>query len=307
MDVKMKKKKVAVLLSIYNGRKFLDELLLSLEAQQMVDVYLFIRNDNYPDSCADIIEKHRKNFAFLKFVDGKTNLGFAESFYLLAKTCGNFDYYAFCDQDDIWDSKKLITSINYIEKADKNKPILYCGNFVTFDNDKILCVNRYKKINKYQNYLQNISPGCTMVFNDSLMKYFREFRPNEIKYHDQRLLFLCLAVSGEVKYSDESWTWYRQHGSNLIGHKKGFFTKFKNLFSIFKIDYSYIFKEIYYVLNDVDLIEHVNEDSKVFFEKVTSCKSNLKSKISLILSDEVKSFSFKFYIKFILILFFGNL
>ena len=40
MDVKMKKKKVAVLLSIYNGRKFLDELLLSLEAQQMVDVYL---------------------------------------------------------------------------------------------------------------------------------------------------------------------------------------------------------------------------------------------------------------------------
>ena len=50
---------VAVLLSTYNGEKYLEELIESILKQEKVNVKLFIRDDESSDSTVSIINKYK--------------------------------------------------------------------------------------------------------------------------------------------------------------------------------------------------------------------------------------------------------
>lgn len=301
------KKKIAVIMSIYNGREYLDEQLLSLACQVNVLIDLYVRNDNFKDDCLDILSKYKKYFSNLFFFDGDQNLGFAESFYFLSLNSGDYDYYAFCDQDDIWCSNKLLKAINYLDKFSNKVPVLYCGNFVSFSNEEPISINKYKKISNWENYFYSFCPGCTMVFNKTMMNYFRTFRPNKILYHDQWLLFLCLCLSGNVFYSTEITTWYRQHKNNLIGYKRGILQRFINFKNYFKKDCSFIFDEISYVCGTPQLFKLISQETSSFFKKVLNYKSSFKNKIILLKSNEIKSFTLKFRLKFLFLVIFERL
>ena len=99
--------KVQVLLSTYNGEKYLQEQIESIIRQEDVEISLLIRDDGSCDKTIEIIENLKRKNSNIIYYSGN-NLGPARSFMDLINKSGNFDYYAFSDQDDVWKSKKLI-------------------------------------------------------------------------------------------------------------------------------------------------------------------------------------------------------
>ena len=123
---------VAVIMSTYNGEKFLDEQINSILSQKDVVVHLYVRDDGSTDSTRQILSNTQKNNKNLHLFF-ENNIGVGNSFMkCLYYAKANYDYYAFSDQDDIWLPEKLIKAITFLEENHKE---LYCSNQ--------MCVDRY--------------------------------------------------------------------------------------------------------------------------------------------------------------------
>ena len=102
----MKNKEVVILISTYNGEKYLAEQLDSLLNQTYQNIKIFIRDDGSKDKTIDIIKEYQKKSEKIFLTEGK-NIGFINSFFELLKLSNNADYYAYCDQDDVWMEDKI--------------------------------------------------------------------------------------------------------------------------------------------------------------------------------------------------------
>ena len=109
-------KKIIVLMSTYNGEKYLQVQLDSILSQENVDLELLVRDDGSTDSTKTILERYQSE-GKLTWYSGK-NKKPAYSFFDLLGKCKDADYYAFADQDDFWHEDKLINAIKRLEKID---------------------------------------------------------------------------------------------------------------------------------------------------------------------------------------------
>ena len=123
------KKNVLVLMSTYNGEKYLREQLDSILKSTGVEVNVLVRDDGSTDSTVDILKEYTSSGKLSYYVD--KNVGPAQSFRNLVEACDkNYFAYAYADQDDIWGEEKLFVAVSEISDAEKEKvgPILwYCG------------------------------------------------------------------------------------------------------------------------------------------------------------------------------------
>ena len=124
---------VCVLLSTYNGEKYLKEQLDSVLNQKDITLNFLVRDDGSTDSTIDILKQYEKE-GKIKLIVGK-NIGYKKSFYELAKLAPLSDYYAFCDQDDVWDDDKLITAVNMLERENNSIPLLYFSALRVVNNN----------------------------------------------------------------------------------------------------------------------------------------------------------------------------
>ena len=136
--------KVAVLMSTYNGEKYLREQIDSILAQEGVDVTLYIRDDGSSDSTIEIINEYLTKTNRIKFYIGE-NIGVGNSFMQLVYDCPeDYDYYAFSDQDDIWLTEKMQVAVDSLKEY--SNPFLYCSNQILVDkNGKIIGLMKRKK------------------------------------------------------------------------------------------------------------------------------------------------------------------
>ena len=213
-------KKVVVLMSTFNGERFLEEQLNTLSSQEGVEVSLLVRDDGSSDSTQKILD-HRKESGSLNWYTGK-NLKPARSFLDLLINAPDAEYYAFCDQDDVWLPDKLISAIGRLSKLDKEKPSLYFSAYQMVDSVLIPIETRLKepKIDLYHALIDNAATGCTIVFNKALLKEARKYVPTYITMHDDWLYLLCLSLGGNVLYDNKSHILYRQHEKNVVGGSK---------------------------------------------------------------------------------------
>ena len=114
-------------MSCFNGKKYVQEQINSILEQIDVEITLLIRDDGSKDKTIEILKYNADMYKNVKLKLGN-NIGFKRSFYeTLVNEAGEYDYYAFADQDDVWDKDKLITAINLLEK--KNTEIsLYASS-----------------------------------------------------------------------------------------------------------------------------------------------------------------------------------
>ena len=219
---------VGVLMSTYNGEKYIREQLDSIFNQERVKVKLFVRDDGSLDGTVDIVEEYSKKYPVTIILD-RENVRPGESFmrlvYKYADAPG-VDYYAFADQDDIWLPDKLCVAVDEIKKNDSAIPILYCSNqYIYIDGKKE--GERYKnpqRIDLISHMTKNTISGCTFVFNKALAQLVKEAeRPNSriIKYrlHDAWLMLVAI-VNGQVIYDETSHMLYRIHDTNTVGVKE---------------------------------------------------------------------------------------
>lgn len=86
--------KVAVLMSTFNGDKYLREQIDSILAQEGVDLTLFIRDDGSSDCTIDIVREYLAREDNIVFCRGK-NVGVGNSFMKLLYNCpDDYDYSA---------------------------------------------------------------------------------------------------------------------------------------------------------------------------------------------------------------------
>jgi rhamnosyltransferase len=217
-------KKIQVLMSTYNGEKYLRKQIDSILNQKNIMVSLLVRDDGSTDRTKIILEEYLKN-GLLQFYIGD-NLGPALSFLdLILKSDNSCDYFSFSDQDDIWLENKLEIAISTFIKPSIAQ--LYYSNTMMIDkNCKIMKKTKCKSTDTFdRSVIVNNSLGCTMVFNKILRDIINIYSPQKISMHDWWIYKLCLSIDGMIVFDDDYHMYYRQHGTNVVG-PGGFFGKY---------------------------------------------------------------------------------
>lgn len=213
---------VQVLMSVYNGQKYLSQQIESVLAQEDVAVDLLIRDDGSKDDSIRIIQSFMEKHSNVHLIEGE-NIGVIPSFYELSLQAEpEFDYYAYCDQDDVWLKDKLIRAISFLQKPDI--PQLYCSKTQLVDDELgFLQLSHLGVPTKQSAMIQNIVIGCTSVMNHALHQLVIEKVPDyqAIRMHDSWFYKLGIFF-GEVYFDDEARILYRQHANNAVGLSSSF-------------------------------------------------------------------------------------
>lgn len=226
--------KLAVLLSAYNGEKYIDQQIQSILKQKNIkNITLIIRNDGSTDSTAKILEKYSSNFANIKILN-EHNIGLVKSFFKLLEYSFNegFDYYAFCDQDDYWLPDKLISAVNLLSKEDDNIPLLYGSCSILADKNLNSSNKTTQKLIRpitfYNSAIQNICPGHTQVLNKKLAEKLLNNFSEDMRFYSQDLWITNVAtVTGKIIFDNQPHVLYRMHGNNELGYGQGKISRLK--------------------------------------------------------------------------------
>lgn len=268
--------KVQVLMSTYNGEKYIKEQIESILNQEDVEISLLIRDDGSTDKTIEIIGKlanKNNNIVFYK----SENVGAARSFMDLVNKSGEFKYYAFADQDDVWNPKKLISAIEKLKE--ESKPELYISALEIVDEN--LNHIEIKKVSSNLCFegemIKNFATGCTMSFNKKLRDIIKSYTPDYIIMHDSWITRVCYSVGGNVIIDDNYYIKYRQHSNNVLGYKDEGLQKLKRQFKIaFKDNLSMrvnIAKEL-----KQGYAEMLTENAKEVIENLINYKQNEEAK-----------------------------
>lgn len=213
-------KKVAIVMSTYNGEKYIEEQLNSILKQSYRNIHIFIRDDGSKDNTVSILEKYKDNNITL--IKGE-NCGFVKSFFSILKQVDDYDYYAFCDQDDVWEENKIERTVNMLSKLDETKPNLYFSNSDYYDIDlKFVAHGEVNKIYNFKNSLvECVSQGMTMCINKTARDMLVENIPQNCISHDCWIYMLCAGL-GNMVYDKESLVKYRRHTTSVTAEGKNF-------------------------------------------------------------------------------------
>lgn len=212
----MEDKKVAIIMSTYNGEKYICEQLDSLINQTYKNIDIYIRDDGSNDNTISILDEYKKKYNNIFLIKGN-NIGFVKSFYCILKYADGYDYYAFCDQDDKWHTEKIENSIKKIDIIKSDKPICvfteynYCDESLHYIGKSKLCNGSMT----FRNALvENIISGNTSFFNNRLREKILLFDSNDIYIHDW-LLYMVSAGIGELVYDENASLEYRRIDSSV--------------------------------------------------------------------------------------------
>lgn len=209
--------KVAILLCTYHGQHYLAEQLDSFAAQSHTNWEVWASDDGSADDTHEILESYRQKWSDdrLSIHSGPAE-GFAANF--IALTCKDSieaDYYAYSDQDDIWEPDKLARAVEWLKTVPEHIPALYCSRtrLVDASNSEIGDSPLFTKPPSFANALmQNIGGGNTMVFNNAARNLLREAgKTRPVITHDWWAYMVVTGCGGRIFYDEEPTLRYRQH------------------------------------------------------------------------------------------------
>lgn len=215
--------KVAVLLCTYHGQHFLADQLNSIEQQTYRNWEVYVSDDGSHDDTHTILERYQA-----KWGEGRMSIhygpaeGFVSNFLSLAcRSEVQAEYYAFSDQDDIWEADKLQRALEWLRSVPEDVPALYCSRtrLVDAGNRDIGLSPLFSKPPSFANALiQSIAGANTMVFNEAARRLLCEAGDNiEVVSHDSWAYMVVTGCGGMVKYDAYPSLRYRQHDNNAVG------------------------------------------------------------------------------------------
>lgn len=237
---RQKMQRIAILLSTYNGERFLEEQLNSLIAQSHSNWTIYASDDGSTDATLAILEKYQTKLGADRLVIlAGPRQGFAKNFLSMVKnTSIQAEYFAFCDQDDIWRPERLSTAIATLQSIPSNLPALFCSRTRLIDEEgsPIGLSPLFSKPTSFKNAIvQSIAGGNTMLFNHRARELLANTRTEQtIISHDWWLYMLVSGCGGHVHYSPRPLVDYRQHGNNLIGSNSSLRDRMVRIVKIFK-------------------------------------------------------------------------
>ena len=219
--------KVAILLCTYHGQQYLADQLESFAAQTYADWQVWASDDGSRDNTRTILESYQLQWGADRLsIHSGPEEGFVANF--LSLTCNaniKADYYAYSDQDDIWEVDKLQRAIDWLVTCSENIPAMYCTRtrLVNAKNQDIGFSPLFANPTSFANALvQNIAGGNTMVFNQAARDLlFMAGDSVRVAAHDWWAYIVITGCGGRVYYDRRPSLRYRQHDENLIGIGSG--------------------------------------------------------------------------------------
>lgn len=266
--------KCAVLMATYNGEKYLKQQITSVLNQKDVEPTIFISDDNSTDKTLEVARQFSsQNVQLLckekKGSASKNFLSFFSEKHI--KELEKYEYFAFCDQDDIWYETHITDSIKIIEQ---NIVHLVGANVITFGKNSSSKLLKYdQKKTLYDHLFQGYSPGCTFVFSKVIFNDFyisiKKSKDIDVEYHDWLLYAFAREKSYETYIKTTPSLKYRQHSQNHTGSRITISGKLWRLKKIFNSDYKkMIIKNAYalkLILNKENSITKLAENRLPFF------------------------------------------
>jgi rhamnosyltransferase len=225
-----------VLLSAYNGTRYIEQQIESIQRQSVSDWELIVRDDGSTDDTRALVSSIAERDSRISLLDDQRNVGPWSSFGLLLEECRSRqpDNVFLCDQDDVWLEDKIAMQLARLASIASSKgarhPALVHTDLTVVGEDLHTI---HKSWHQYQKVHYNTADplrtllihngvvGCTIALNKALLDYALPI-PERL-YHDWWLA-ACAATFGTIEMIDQPTVLYRQHSTNVIGatHRHAF-------------------------------------------------------------------------------------
>jgi glycosyltransferase involved in cell wall biosynthesis len=272
--------KVAVLLCTMQAQHFLAHQLNSIATQTHPAWAIWASDDGSDDHTHAILEYYQSHWGEDRLsIHAGPAVGSTANF--LSLTCRadiDADYFAYADQDDIWEADKLERAVAWLKTVPDNVPALYGSRTLLVDarNQHLGYSPLFTKEPSFRNALvQSIAGGNTMAFNNHLKEVIQRHPKADIVSHDWWLYIVNELVGGKTFYDKESTILYRQHSRSLIGANTGFVAKLKRLRMLINGTYRQNNSQHLRVFNKVSLFglrQNIKLIDQFFIERDKSLK-----------------------------------
>lgn len=210
----MSEPRVNIVLAAYNGEKHIRTQLDSILKQTYQNIIITVRDDGSTDRTVEIIEEYVKKYPekiVLQECDGE-NLKCPGSFYRILRQCEKTDYYAFCDQDDIWEPEKIEWAVEKLEE-EKKEGRLYISSYDYYTESGEFI--RHFPPQSAEIHLREVlyhtpGSGFTLVFDEWIREKFVLEKDPGTEMHD-RWLIRAAVCFGKVIYDPRSTARHIRH------------------------------------------------------------------------------------------------
>jgi len=211
---------LTVVLATHNGVRWLPDLLDSLTKQTLAPARLSILDDASTDGTWELVRDAAVPGGQTVAGRQEANEGAIRTFERLLSLVST-EYFALCDQDDVWLPDKLEKSVSLLESSGAD--LVYTDLRVIDEGLSELAPSMWRLSNivpvagraLVPLILKNSVTGCTVVGRTSMLTKALPFPPG-IPMHDW-WLGLVAACGNGVAPLGEATVLYRQHGGNEVG------------------------------------------------------------------------------------------
>lgn len=221
---------VLVLMTTYNGEKFIGKQIESILNQEKVNANIIIRDDGSSDSTVSKITRIQEKFSNVEFINAKDDEkhGPMHNYYSLlqivkTKYLNQYEYFALSDQDDVWMPNKLNTLI----RASNNDvtPQLIYGNYCVIDeNDNVQIKDVDEQIGlSFKTPLDllvnnSYAWGHSILFNAKLLSEINlDHEVINTNFPHDAYLAKFAAICDGLTYVPDVLVKYRRHNHNVSG------------------------------------------------------------------------------------------
>jgi glycosyltransferase involved in cell wall biosynthesis len=209
---------VDVLLATFNGERYLDEQLKSLARQQDVNLRVWANDDGSVDQTLTILNKwHAKGL--INRISHTVGVGSTRAFLKLLSDHSDSEYVAFCDQDDIWEPKKLATQLlemkNDLPMCVITQKLHIDSSSAAIGKSKIL----RNKPSFENSMIENVASGNTILINRQAINLINNIPDPQVRHYDS-WIYLLVSLFGKVAEIPIPLTKYRIHSNNTVGLRR---------------------------------------------------------------------------------------
>ncbi len=233
--------KIAILMACYNGDRYLKQQINSIIHQSHQNFELWVSDDGSSDQTLKILSSYQEKLGKhkLKILQGP-KCGFIENFMsLIVRDDIKADYYAFSDQDDIWQKEKIKTALIHLKHKASELAGLYTSRTEMIDEFGVPTGKfspKFKKCPCFANALiQNIAGGNTMIMNHHAREVLKKtWKSQEIINYDWWVYLVLSGIGAVIIYDPKPYILYRQHQHNIIGENMSMHARLKRVCQLFK-------------------------------------------------------------------------
>lgn len=214
---------ISVCIATYNAELYILKQLKSILSQLSVQDEVIISDDGSKDTTVNLIKSLHDNRIRIVHHEHKCNYSkkklssyyYASSNFYNALLNARGDVIFFSDQDDVWRSDKVETTLYYLKEYD-----IVCSNFAIIDKSGNLVKETFWEKGRFEHMgiiqVWKYLPfrGCCLAFTREVLNNAMPF-PNSLLMHDCWIGLNAVLSHYRYKFIDEPLLFYRRHDHNV--------------------------------------------------------------------------------------------